>query len=126
MTDKKEPNYSKELTAKVVTDYQAAEDSDEARQAALEAISAETGKTVKSLRAKLVREKVYVAKTYKKKTGGKPETKGTIVIAIAKILHVTEDQLAGLENATKPTLELIRSQFQAAVAALADAETSGE
>lgn len=124
MTEK-QVNYSPELTAIIVAAYTAeGVDTDTDRKAVLETLSAEHGKSVKSLRAKLVREGVYVKQTYKAKTGGKAETKDAIVQSIAKILGVTEAQLGGLENATKPALELIRGEFVAAVAALATAEKS--
>lgn len=121
MSDK-QVNYSEELTAIVVEKYNAAVDSDEGRKAALEAISAETGKTVKSLRAKLVREGVYVKNTYTPKTGGKAETKNQIVSAIARTLGVAETELSGLDKATKSALELIRSEFNAAREAASDSE----
>lgn len=120
MTATKPVNYSPELTAIIVAAYTAeGVETDADRKAVLESLSAEHGKTVKSLRAKLVREGVYVKQTYKPKTGGKAETKDEIVQAIAKILDVTEAQLGGLENATKPALTLIRDQFAAAREALA-------
>jgi hypothetical protein len=49
----KTPNYTAELTAQIVSDYQAGKD--------LEAIAEAIGKSVRSVRAKLVREGVYVA-----------------------------------------------------------------
>lgn len=122
MDKQKNVNYSDELTANVVKQYTEAADSDEARSAVLESLSAETGKTVKSLRAKLTREKVYISKTYKAKTGNKAETKDVIVQSIAKILNVSEAKLAGLENATKPALELLRASFVEASQAIADAQ----
>lgn len=114
----KNVNYSPELTASVLALYAvacAAEGAnDETRAAALEDISAETGKTVKSLRQKLVREKVYIAKTYKTKTDSKTETKETIVAGIARAMGVTTDQVNGLEKATKPALVLIRGTLDVA------------
>lgn len=106
MTEKN-VNYSQAVTDQIVKVYCEA-DTDELRAAALDALSAETGKTVKSLRAKLVREGVYVKKTYTTKSGGKAETKDQIVTAIAEMLNVTEAQLGGLEKATKPALTVIR------------------
>ena len=128
MSEAKNVNYSPELTAKILADYAEACDAeganDETRAAALEEISAETGKTVKSLRQKLVREKVYIAKVYTKKTGGKVETKETIVAGIASAMGVTTDQVGGLEKATKPALVLIRKTLQIARAALDEGQES--
>ena len=50
-------NYTAEQTAKMVADYKAG--------VTVEAIATELGKTVRSIVAKLSREKVYTAKTYK-------------------------------------------------------------
>jgi hypothetical protein len=129
MPEAKNVNYSDELTVSVLTAYAVAcaveGANDETRAEALEAISAETGKTVKSLRQKLVREKVYIAKTYTKKTGGKVETKETIVAGIARAIGVTTDQVGGLEKATKPALVLIRKTLEIARAAL-DAQDAEE
>lgn len=120
MTEKsKVVNYTDEQTERVREVYLAAEDSDEARANAVTFLADEMGKKPGSIRAKLVSEKIYVKKTYVAKTGKATETKGTIVATIASLLGVTEDQLAGLEKATKPTLELIRSQFVAAQAIIA-------
>jgi hypothetical protein len=52
-TAKKVVNYSEEMTAKVISDYQDGVD--------LDAIADEIGKSVRSVRSKLVREGVYVA-----------------------------------------------------------------
>ena len=101
-------NYSPEMTEHVVARYQEGE-TDEQRDAILAELSEETGKTVKSLRAKLVREGVYVAKTYKSKTGAKPETKEEIVADIARTMGVDADStLSGLEKATKNCLIFLR------------------
>ena len=53
-TAKKAVNYTEELTAKVISDYQDGVD--------LDAIADDIGKSVRSVRSKLVREGVYVAK----------------------------------------------------------------
>ena len=53
-TATKAANYSEELTAKVISDYQDGVD--------LDAIADEIGKSVRSVRSKLVREGVYIAK----------------------------------------------------------------
>ena len=52
-TAKKVVNYSEEMTAKVISDYQDGVD--------LDAIADEIGKSVRAVRSKLVREGVYVA-----------------------------------------------------------------
>jgi len=121
MATPKAPNYTDEQTKEIVDAYVQGTN-DEERAEILENLSAKTGRNVKSIRAKLVREKVYVAKTYKAKTGNKTETKETIVTSIATVLGVTADQLGGLEKATKPALELIRGRFLDAARQVAEHE----
>ncbi|NDB15243.1 MAG: hypothetical protein EBX53_12735, partial [Betaproteobacteria bacterium] len=54
-------NYTAEQTAKIIADYQAG--------VAVESIAQAMGKTVRSIVAKLSREKVYIAKSYVNKNG---------------------------------------------------------
>jgi hypothetical protein len=115
MTEKK-VNYSPELTAHIVDEYSKGE-TDAERTEILNALSEETGRAVKSLRAKLVSLGVYVKVTpVSKVTGDKPETKETIVSGIAKILNVAPTTLASLENATKKALCNLRDSIKAASA----------
>lgn len=107
MTDKKAPNYSKEITVLIVDRYSACE-TDAERASALHDLSNETGKPVKSLRMKLVREGVYIKPAYVSKAGAAVETKSDIVSAIATILEVADEKLGGLDKATKGALEIIR------------------
>lgn len=114
MTDKKAPNYSEEMTTRIVEHYSACT-SDEERSIALQTLSEETGKAVKSLRMKLVREGVYKKPAYVSKAGKTTETKSDIVSAIAEILDVADAALGGLDKATKAALELIRTELLMAV-----------
>lgn len=118
-------NYTEEQTTEMVERYDAAE-TDEERAGAVDSLAEEFGKTVRSVRAKLVREGVYVKKTYKTKTGGKAETKEEIVQDIAEILNVSSEQLNGLEKATKGAIALIRGEFVAARAALFALDSDAE
>ena len=97
-------------------------ENDETRAECVTNFAVKFGKGEKSIRAKLVREGVYKAKTYVSKAGAKIERKSDIVQGIAKAMGVTEDQLNGLDKATKPALELIRAAFQVARGEL-DGET---
>lgn len=117
MTEKN-VNYPKDLTLAIIVAYQAGE-TDAERATIVESLSAEHGKSVKSIRQKLVREGVYIKPEYVSKAGNTVERKSDIVQGIAKMLDVTEAQLGGLEKATKPALETIRRGFVAAAAALA-------
>jgi hypothetical protein len=101
-------NYTPEQTSALLEAYDDAEGYD-AQQAVIREFADENGKTVPSVRAKLVREGVYQKKEYAGKTGEKPETKDEIVEDIARTLGVDADsKLGGLEKARKDTLQLIR------------------
>ena len=112
-------NYTDAQTSEMVEAYENAE-TDAQRESVVETFAEKFGKTVRSIRAKLVREGVYVKKTYTTKTGGKPETKEKIVEDIAGTLGVSSEQLGGLEKATKGALTLIRGTLRAAHAALGE------
>ncbi len=128
MSDKN-VNYTDAQALDMKTRYVAAESTAERKQV-VEELAHEFGKNVKSIRAKLVSLKVYIAAPRKSKSGEKPETKEGIVTGIASILNVNVEQLQGLEKATKAALNLIRGEFVAAAEALRiayeDEETEGE
>ena len=92
-------NYSAEMTAKIVSDYQ--------NGVAVEAIAESIEKSVRSVRSKLVREGVYVAK---------PKTKSTKVMGptkkeLLKDLEATGFEVAGFEGATKEAIERLIAHF---------------
>ena len=118
----KTPNYTDAQTAELVAAYVAAEN-EEQRNEVVEGYAELFSKTKPSIRAKLVREGVYVKKAYKSKTGAKPETKEEIVSDIARAMGVDADaKLGGLEKATKGALKLIRQTLLIAQAELLNAE----
>ena len=92
-------NYTPEQTAAMVSAYVA--DSSESTVAAL-ALS--MGKTVRSVVAKLSREKVYVAKTYVTKLGDKVVKKDETADAIGAVLSLTESEIESLTKANKTAL----------------------
>ena len=88
----KAPNYSAEATAKIIADYQNGVDVAE--------IAASVEKSVRSVRSKLVREGVYVAKakpTAKRDSG--PSKKELLLE-----LEATGFDVQGLEGATKDAI----------------------
>ena len=95
-------NYTPEQTAQMVSDY--------SNGTTVEAIAEKMGKTVRSVVAKLSREKVYVAKTYVSKTGAPVVKKDAHADAIGAILKMTESEIESLTKANKTALEKI---FQA-------------
>jgi hypothetical protein len=95
-------NYTPEQTTKMVSDYQ--------NGITVEIIAENMGKTVRSIVAKLSREKVYKAKTYTSKTGEKPVKKDVHADAIGAILQLNENDIESLTKANKNALVKI---FQA-------------
>jgi len=89
-------NYTPEQTQQMLADYQAG--------VTVETIAVAMGKSVRSVVAKLSREKVYVAKTYVSKTGEKPVKKDAHADAIAAILGLTEPETESLTKANKTAL----------------------
>jgi hypothetical protein len=94
-------NYTEAQTTKMVADYAAG--------VTVEAIASELGKTVRSVVAKLSREKVYKAKEYKTKTGAPVVKKDAHADAIGAILKMTESEIESLTKANKTALEKIFS-----------------
>ena len=95
-----EVNYTEAQVNEAVARYEAA-NTDVARAEVVEQLAKEFGKTKASVRAKLVREGVYVAKTVTRKRKAK---KADVVALIAKVLGVNEEVVGSLENATYATL----------------------
>ena len=75
-------NYTPEQTAQMVADYQAG--------TSVEMIAESFGKTVRSVVAKLSREKVYVAKAYKTKSAETPVKKDVHADFIGEALGLTQ------------------------------------
>lgn len=89
-------NYTQDQTEKMIVQYQSG--------MTVEAIADSLGKTVRSVVAKLSREKVYVAKTYKTKTGETPIKKDVHADFIGNALGLTEADTESLTKANKIAL----------------------
>jgi len=89
-------NYTAEQTASMVADYKAG--------ITVDAIAESLGKSVRSVVAKLSREKVYIPKTYISKTGEKPVKKDVHADAIGAVLNLTESETESLTKANKTAL----------------------
>ena len=98
-------NYTPEQTAMMVADYQAG--------ATVESIAEALGKTVRSVVAKLSREKVYTAKTYKTKTGEAVVKKDEFADYIAQALGMGEADADSLTKANKTALKSIADFIKA-------------
>jgi len=92
-------NYTPEQTLKMVSDYQ--------NGVSVETIADNLGKTVRSVVAKLSREKVYIAKEYKTKTGEAVVKKDAHADAIGAILKMPENDIESLTKANKNALRVI-------------------
>ena len=92
-------NYTPEQTAQLVNAYKAGE--------SVESIAYTMGKSVRSIVAKLVREKVYVKKEYKTKSGEKVVKKDAHADAIGAILKMPENDIESLTKANKSALKAI-------------------
>jgi hypothetical protein len=92
-------NYTPEQTAQIISDYQSG--------LSVEIIADNVGKTVRSIVAKLSREKVYIAKEYKTKTGESAIKKDTHADAIGAILRLPENDIESLTKANKNALKVI-------------------
>ncbi len=92
-------NYTPEQTLAMVADYVSG--------VSVEAIAQNLGKSVRSVVAKLSRDKVYVAKVYVSKTGEKPVRKDAHADAIGAVLKLTEAETESLTKANKTALEKI-------------------
>jgi hypothetical protein len=92
-------NYTPEQTQKIINDYQ--------NGVSVKQIADNLGKTVRSIVAKLSREKVYIKKEYKTKTGESVVKKDTHADAIGAILRLPENDIESLTKANKNALKAI-------------------
>ena len=99
----KAENYSAEVTAQLLADYEASGKD----QTAVETLAVKFGKTARSIVAKLSREGVYNKKVYTTKAGETPVSKEQHVKAIAAFVGVDADKLESLEKANKGVLRII-------------------
>ena len=98
-------NYTPEMTARMVADYQAG--------VTVEAMAEALGKTVRSVVAKLSREKVYQAKTYKSKSGDAVVKKDTVADYIGEALGLNEADTESLTKANKNALKAVADFIKA-------------
>jgi len=99
MAEAKNVNYTAEQTAQIVQDYTAG--------VSVEKIAETMGKSVRSIVAKLSREKVYIKKEYKTKTGESVQKKDAVADAIGAVLKMTEPEIESLTKANKTALAKI-------------------
>lgn len=108
MSTSKAQTYTEDQVSKMVADYTSA-DTDEARAEVVTTLSQELGKTVASIRSKLVREGVYVKKERKTKDGKAIVSKAELVAQIADAMGEDLEVMESLEKSTKVVLQKILS-----------------
>jgi hypothetical protein len=102
-TATKTVNYTEELTAKVISDYQDGID--------LDAIANDIGKSVRSVRSKLVREGVYVAQP--KSASSKASDEPTKKELLNKLESIAPFEINGFMGATKAALADLLGHLEA-------------
>lgn len=95
-------NYTAEQAAMMVQEYMANPSKD-----TVEKLAVTLGKTVKSVVAKLVREKVYKKAEYVSKTGEKVQLKNEYADAIGAVLKMNENDIDSLTKCNKTALAII-------------------
>ena len=108
MAATKVENYTAVQTAKMIADYTANPSAD-----TVSALATEFGKTVRSVIAKLSREKVYKAKVYKTKTGEDVMKKDEHADYIGEALGMNANDADSLTKANKMALKLIAEFIRA-------------
>jgi hypothetical protein len=95
-------NYTAEQTAEMVSAYTA-----KPEKATVEALALKLGKSVKSIVAKLVREKVYKKAEYVSKSGEPVAKKNDVADAIGAVLKMNENDIDSLTKCNKTALSMI-------------------
>lgn len=118
----KAPNYTEAQTADMVRRYIAvSNESEGTRDALVNELAAEFNKSPRSIRAKLSRENVYIAKTPKAKDGSPAINKATL----AGILSISAGvPLTSAEKLTKVDLKNLISVIESLRDEIADLEIS--
>lgn len=99
-------NYTPEMTATMVETYERAE-TDQDRKDAVAMLSERFGRSVASVRQKLVREGVYKKAAKVAKDGNPVVSKAALVAQIATAMEADVEDFDSLEKATKNVLQTI-------------------
>ena len=104
-TATKNVNYTPEQTTNMVADYLAG--------VTTEVIALQLGKSLRSVVAKLSREKVYVAKTYTTKAGEKVAKKDNLSDELGALVGATEAEMESLTKCNKTVLVKLLNALKA-------------
>jgi len=102
MATEKTVNYTVEQTASMVSAYTA-----NPSKETVESLAVTMGKTVRSIVAKLSREKVYIKPEYKTKSGETVQKKDAVADAIGAVLRMNENDIDSLTKCNKTALATI-------------------
>lgn len=102
MATEKIVNYTVEQTASMIEAYTANPTKD-----TVESLATAMGKTVRSIVAKLSREKVYIKAEYKTKSGEVVQKKNDTADAIGAVLRMNENDIDSLTKCNKTALAMI-------------------
>ena len=108
ITTLKAVNYTSEQTVEMVSAYVA-----NPTQTTVETLAVNMGKTVRSVIAKLSREKVYVAKVYATKTGEAVAKKDDLADKLGALVEGTEAEIESLTKVNKTMLKKLLDAFEA-------------
>ena len=97
MASEQKINYTEAQTAEIVRMYK--------EEVTVEKMAELTGRTTRSIIAKLTREQVYVPKA--RSTSANSETKVELIQALATTLGIEPKELESLEKATKGVLQAL-------------------
>ena len=107
MATTKTVNYTPEQSTEIVAAYVANPTAE-----TVAAMAAKFGKTVRSITAKLSREKVYKKKEYTTKTGEPVVKKDDLADKLAEMFGLTEAEADSLTKANKTALLKILAKFE--------------
>lgn len=99
MANEKTVNYTAEQVASMVEAY-----TENPTRETVEAIATNLGKSARSIIAKLSREKVYVAKVYKTKSGESVVKKNSLIDKLTELVGLTEPEATSFEHVNKTAL----------------------
>lgn len=102
MATEKVINYTVEQTAAMVAAY-----TTNPTRETVDSLAESMGKTVRSIVAKLSREKVYIKPEYKTKSGDTVQKKNEVADAIGAVLLMNENDIDSLTKCNKTALATI-------------------
>lgn len=99
MATEKTVNYTVEQTASMVSAYTA-----NPTKETVESLAVTMGKTVRSIVAKLSREKVYIKPEYKTKSGESVVKKDSLIDKLSELVEFTEAEQSSFAHVNKTAL----------------------